>query len=159
MKNYKKGFTLIEILVVIVIIAILAGLILIRIGSASKDARESKRKSDIAQIQEAIRIFEANGGKVKHQLGFAVNLTAAKVVGVTIEQNLDSFGKSVYDYLIGGNYPNEPLYERYKSFCDARDWNNCPGYRYYTSSSTGPYCIDNIVSSTRYGEEYVNVCE
>ncbi len=50
----NKGFTLIELLVVIAIIAILAGLVLVRVGSASADARNAKRRSDLNQIRTAI---------------------------------------------------------------------------------------------------------
>ena len=59
----KKGFTLIELLVVIVVIAVLAVLIIIRIGSAQADARDSRRKADIGQIQKAIDIYVIKNGQ------------------------------------------------------------------------------------------------
>ncbi|NCP45489.1 MAG: prepilin-type N-terminal cleavage/methylation domain-containing protein, partial [Flavobacteriales bacterium] len=60
----SKGFTLIELIVVIVVIGILAGLVIIRIGSASKDARNAKRKADLAQIRTAIEQYRAKGGTI-----------------------------------------------------------------------------------------------
>ncbi len=59
----KRGFTLIELLVVISIIGILAGLALISFSAGQKQARDTARKSDIKQFQNALEIFanKSNG--------------------------------------------------------------------------------------------------
>lgn len=49
----KKGFTLIELLVVVSIIAILSAVGLSAFAGAQKKARDSRRKADIVQIQNA----------------------------------------------------------------------------------------------------------
>lgn len=49
-KHKKFGFTLIEILVVIAIIALLASFAVVALSSATKKGRDSKRKSDVNQI-------------------------------------------------------------------------------------------------------------
>lgn len=62
-RRFLTGFTLIELLVVIAIIAILAVLIIIRITTGIKDARDSRRKSDIAQLQEALEMYYLKNGE------------------------------------------------------------------------------------------------
>lgn len=60
-KNKKRGFTIIEILVVIFIIAILSSLAIISFDTTRKNNRDSKRLSDIAQLKLALenyRLFE-----------------------------------------------------------------------------------------------------
>jgi len=53
----NKGFTLLELLVVIAIIALLATLAIISMRSAQAEARDSKRRADIATLQSAINIY------------------------------------------------------------------------------------------------------
>ncbi|OHA15307.1 MAG: hypothetical protein A3H57_01590 [Candidatus Taylorbacteria bacterium RIFCSPLOWO2_02_FULL_43_11] len=60
--NNKKGFTLVELLIVIAIIGILSGVVLASMGSARAKARDGRRISDIKQIQLALATYQdANG--------------------------------------------------------------------------------------------------
>lgn len=53
----KKGFTLIEMLVVISIIGVLTTLVAANINSARSRARDAERKSDIKNITTALRVY------------------------------------------------------------------------------------------------------
>ena len=55
-KRNKLGFTLMEILVVIAIIALLASFSVVALSSAMKKGRDSKRKSDINQIAKFLSL-------------------------------------------------------------------------------------------------------
>lgn len=56
----QKGFTLIELLVVIAIIAILAAVVLVSLGNARQDARDSSRRADINSIMTAMELYANN---------------------------------------------------------------------------------------------------
>jgi prepilin-type N-terminal cleavage/methylation domain-containing protein len=56
-KTMKKAFTLIELLVVISVIGILTTLVLVSFGPAQKQARDTQRKSDIKQYQNALEMY------------------------------------------------------------------------------------------------------
>jgi len=58
----QKAFTLIELLVVISIIGILATLVAANLNSARSRARDAERKSDIKNIETALRIYYNDKG-------------------------------------------------------------------------------------------------
>ena len=63
MKNLKKGFTLVEMLIVVVIIGILASAILPRLQGAQSSARDTARKSDLSQLGTALVAYVNNRGE------------------------------------------------------------------------------------------------
>lgn len=65
MKNMftKKGFTLIEILIVVAIIGILASVVVVGLGPAQRKGRDSRRLSDLRSVQNALELYY---GKIGH---------------------------------------------------------------------------------------------
>lgn len=62
-KRSQKGFTLVELLVVISIIGVLATLVLLQLSSARARARDTKRIADVNQIRTSVEsYFEDNNG-------------------------------------------------------------------------------------------------
>lgn len=53
----KKGFTLIELLVVVAIIGMLSSVVLASLNTARGNARDSRRQSDLKQIQTALELY------------------------------------------------------------------------------------------------------
>lgn len=58
----SQGFTLIEIMVVIVILGILAGLIVPRIMSRPEEARRTKAALQIRSIESALKLYKLDNG-------------------------------------------------------------------------------------------------
>jgi len=56
-RSKEKGFTLVELMVVIAIIAILTGIIITGLVSSKGKSRDAKRASDLSQIQLAIEQY------------------------------------------------------------------------------------------------------
>ena len=56
-KSAKKGFSLVELLVVITIIAILSVVAYSAVGGNTVKARDAKRKQDISTIQQALELY------------------------------------------------------------------------------------------------------
>lgn len=62
-RSIKFGFTLIELLVVISIIGILTTLVAANLNSARSRARDAGRKSDLKNIQTALRLYYNDNGR------------------------------------------------------------------------------------------------
>lgn len=56
----KKAFTLIELLIVIAIIAILAGVIFVNLNSARNRAKDARVKSDMSELSKALEIVKVD---------------------------------------------------------------------------------------------------
>ncbi|MFA5175283.1 MAG: prepilin-type N-terminal cleavage/methylation domain-containing protein [Patescibacteria group bacterium] len=78
----KKGFTLIELLVVIAILGLLSTLAVVALGSAREKARDSKRLSDLKQVQTALELYYTDKGAYPTE-------TTAVTLGSSTEACLD----------------------------------------------------------------------
>ncbi len=64
----SRGFTLIEMLIVIVVIAILALIVIPRLLGAGRKAKEASLRGDLHQLRNAVQQFEADCGDYPREL-------------------------------------------------------------------------------------------
>jgi prepilin-type N-terminal cleavage/methylation domain-containing protein len=82
----KRGFTLLELLVVIGIIAILLGFAAVSFAAAQKKARDARRREDLKSIQNALEQYYAENSFV-----YPVDCSDAST------------------YISGGSWPQDPV--------------------------------------------------
>ncbi len=133
---YKRGFTLIEMLIVIVVIGILAVIVIPRLLGAGRKSKEASLRADLKQLRDAVEEFEANTAAWPPDLA---DLMAAD--GAAISADSDGRGMSVDrggytgPYLSTGNgdLPNDP-------FTGTTDWtyDNSTGVVHSASTLTTP---------------------
>jgi prepilin-type N-terminal cleavage/methylation domain-containing protein len=115
----RCGFTLIEMLIVVTVIAILAMLVIPRAMGARRKASETQLRGNLKQIRDGIERFEATTAAWPPAI---TDLMAAS--GADVSADFDGRGGSVdrnaYDgpYLLApdGSVPKDP-------FTGATDWN------------------------------------
>lgn len=73
-KDRRGGFTLIEMMVVIVIIGIVAGLVIKQLSSRAEKAKVEATKAMIAQVGEALDMFKLELNKYPERLEDLVNM-------------------------------------------------------------------------------------
>lgn len=59
----RKGFTLIEMLIVVAIIGILASVVIVGLGPAQKRGRDSRRAADLREVQTGLELYYSKNGK------------------------------------------------------------------------------------------------
>ena len=67
MNKLKKGFTLLELLIVIVILGLLVSLVSINVLPALNQAYLEKAKADISRLEQALVMFKINEGVYPNQ--------------------------------------------------------------------------------------------
>ena len=98
----KKGFTLIELMVVIVILGILAGLIVPRIMGRPEQAKQLKARMQIESISTALKLYKLDNGTYPTTEQGLQALIEAPSSG-TIPKNWRKGG-----YLEKGKVPTDP---------------------------------------------------
>jgi prepilin-type N-terminal cleavage/methylation domain-containing protein len=108
----RRGFTLIEMLIVIMVISILAMLVVPRLLAARRRAKETQLSGNLKQIRDAVERFEANMGAWPPAL---TDVVASN--GDAISGDFDGRGGHVdrraYDgpYMVGNVLPPDPFTE------------------------------------------------
>jgi prepilin-type N-terminal cleavage/methylation domain-containing protein len=118
----NKGFTLIEMLIVVAIIGILAGVVLVGLGPVQRGGRDARRIADLRQVQNALELYF---NKCGYYPGTAAPTTCPGFSQITTWDNLRT---ALTGSNIGVNQiPNDPTAGR--------------NYLYATNSTGSSYVL------------------
>ena len=107
--RFPRGFTLVEIMVVVVILGILAVLIVPRVVGRTDEARAVAAKQDIAAVMQALKLYRLDNGRypsTEQGLAALVTKPQSQPVPTNWQKYLDKVPKdpwgNVYHYLNPG---------------------------------------------------------
>ncbi len=105
----RTGFTLIEMLIVIVVIAILALIVIPRLMGAGRKAKEAALRGDLHQIRNAIQQFEADCGDYPSAISQLMTQPADGTTGgTTIALDVTAW-QGPYMRTSDNNMPKDPF--------------------------------------------------
>jgi general secretion pathway protein G len=131
--NSEHGFTFIEIMVVVAILAILAALVVPRIMGRTDDAKRTAAKVQIRNIEGALQLYKLDNG---------VYPSSEQGLKALIEK--PAVGMIPKKWKVGGYLPNLP----------EDPWGN--SYKYQSPSKKGDYEITSLGTDGELGGEGIN---
>jgi general secretion pathway protein G len=134
-RRNERGFTLIELMVVIVILGILAGLIVPRIMGRPDEARQAKARIQIESMETALKLYKLDNGSYPTTEQGLQALVEAPEVG-ELAQSWREGG-----YLEKGKIPKDP-------------WNN--EYIYLSPGTQGDFDLISYGADGELGGEGKN---
>jgi len=141
---FVAGFTLIEMLIVIAIVAILASVALINTRGISSSSKDTKRISDLSKIQQTLEVHYIKFGQYPADSTFAAMATTIGLVPNPDDPAADrNYGYSVdpgrQHYILSAQLEN-----RSKILDDANEIDAVTGY-------TGDAVCTDTVDATHWG--------
>jgi type II secretion system protein G len=128
MRKSTSGFTIVELLIVIVIIAILATISLVAYNGVQQRARDSERQQDVAQLVKALELYYTDNGQYP-AVGGSTTINASW--STTADASWQNLANLLKPYM--GNVPTDPTSTPNGNVQGAGNYN----YAYF---SAGSYC-------------------
>jgi len=135
MKKFSKGFTLIEMLIVITIIALLASLILVGMGGARAKTRDARRIADLHNVMNALELYYAKNSQYPQDIASWSDL----------ETILTGAGIGV------SRIPKDPLSGTGSSYEYGEDDGDYQDYILGATLETPDAALDNDIDESAYG--------
>ena len=129
----SPGFTIVELLIVIVVIAILAAITIVAYNGIQQRARDSQRQNDIKTIAKALEMYYLDNGQYPHANG-------STTITTNWSTTADSSWQSLASYLVPkyiSSMPSDPTSTSGANVTSSTS----SGYDYaYYSPTASTYC-------------------
>ncbi|MCL5410361.1 MAG: prepilin-type N-terminal cleavage/methylation domain-containing protein [Patescibacteria group bacterium] len=126
MKHKYRGFTLIEILIVVAIIGILATVVMLSLSGAQAKSRDARRISDITGIKKTLGLYytEKNsyptcGSGNATECGFSNTNSVGQIWNSANTTALSNASSLVLNSYYNENYPTDPKFHRLYDYLPA----------------------------------------
>lgn len=145
LKSKQSGFTIVELLIVIVVIGILATLVIVTFSGIQQKARDTKRQTDITALASQLEVFYANNTfyptltNLQDNAWVTANLKGLDTAGLTAPGGT---GNTMSNSASTTTY----AYSATPSGCDNTGTNLCTGFTITANreGSTTPYTKQNL---------------
>ena len=151
MKKTTSGFTIVELLIVIVVIAILAAISVVAYTGIQQRARDNARTKTVAELQKALELYKVDHGRYPPHIPSGTNVPPGftGVFGTSYSHSVDTAGnwlKNLTDANVISTAPVDPVND------------NSYYFTYWSSSATGyGACLEPFYVLAVYYEDSSNI--
>lgn len=100
----QKGFTLVELLIVVIILGILAAVVIPQFNNAASESKESALVANLATVRQAIEMY-----KVQHNDDFPATAGLADLTTATDVDGTVNAATGAYGPYLRNNFPKNPI--------------------------------------------------
>lgn len=150
----RAGFTIVELLIVIIVIAILATITIVAFSGIQRQARDTKRKQDVAQIAKQLQVHSFTNGPI-----FTGSGCGSAGNGAGWYNYLYSGYVAIDQCVVNGGTSTTKISDT-MTVCNSGDL-SCRAYMKYTcvqSGQTVTYVYANLEGGTHDGTEADGTC-
>jgi general secretion pathway protein G len=126
-RSNQRGFTIVELLIVIVVIGILAAITIIAYNGVTKRANDTQRKSDVKSIAKALELYYIDNNRYPAGSG---STTINASWSTTADASWQNLATSLRPYL--STLPSDPISSPGVAVTGASGYN----YAYYANTNT-----------------------
>lgn len=160
MVRYKRsGFTIVELLIVIVVIGILAAITIVAYNGVQARARDNVRKSDLAQLAKATKLYAVDkGDNARIGCGFDPATSSGNEGSGWLPVDYDAGGiyVSINTCLTSGGYLSKVL-------TDPSGFSSCTGLTCHAymkvSCASGTYYYANLETRPQMSNDLDTTCQ
>lgn len=157
MKKTKSGFTIVELLIVIVVIGILAAITIVAYNGIQGRGRDAKRLSDINAIAKAIELYKADNGSYP-PVGYS-GLGGQDGWETSARETPGEFLAPLKPYGFPNGVPSDPINNATENSLATSRANGKYAYMYYVlpagsdgcPASRGPFYTLGLMRTDTYG--------
>lgn len=157
MKKTTSGFTIVELLIVIVVVAVLAAISVVAYNGIQQRARDTKRQQDVAQIAKLLQIYASNTSSPMWD-GSGCGASGNGQGWFNYQDGAPlSYPKSMMQCLIDAGVTSSVIRDDSIS-CEGT---SCRAYMKYTCTQSGQtvtYIFTNLETGTHNGTEANGTC-
>lgn len=136
LKRKQSGFTIVELLIVIVVIGILAAIVITTFTGVQKKGRDADRKSDINAIDSQVEVYFAENAKYPSLTDMnTASFRSANLKGLSDDALTDPKGSG--PTLVGAAASNAYAYITTPSGCDNGTGGDCTGFTLTATLESG----------------------
>ncbi|OGL34709.1 hypothetical protein A3F65_03370 [Candidatus Saccharibacteria bacterium RIFCSPHIGHO2_12_FULL_47_16b] len=144
-KKRASGFTIVELLIVIVVIGILAALVIVTYSGIQQKARDTERKTDLGGLYQKLEEYQADNAKYPTPGNLNdSDWVTANMKGLDVELQKDPKGTYADDdYMASSPAANVYSYEATPANCDNGAGGDCTGYTLTATLEAGGTFVKN----------------